>query len=672
MKVTLIFLGLLAGSGLILLLSVLGDLSLLGEVRLAYEGTDIAQERVGSHCFIIPATYGGPDLFFSVRSRDALLLENGRPLGPANSAHEEIRIAGGGRFSHWKGSLYFSSSDNTDPRTNGRIYELIGQRRVPAWLVLVALPVFAVTLGWLAGRSLWRRGRDRIGRQGVRTDVEAGLVFLFALGTAVPWLVLLPPTWLYADSVVQMLYSINEFVIPHFPPFYPVFTRTVNYVVTGLLQPGSPAAAPWGSANLSDASLYTIIALQQLLWAGAVAYFACGAAMTLRRRLLAVLPFYLVPAISLYNHGIATDGPWASGLIVMVGASYRILQDDRILSRHHLTYFAAMFFAMMTRHTAFVFAFLLPASILGLTILERAKWRQHLVRVVCITVLSFAMLPIDHIVNVVACQWAGVTYRSTVGRVGVLKIIWTDWNAMPEAQRRSVEEAIEAKCSEPLVAGAVPVIFEARVPRGDQLAVWHLVEDYLLAHKEALHGRDPSVLSDDILTEVYSLYSRSWGRWYREGVWAALEGYGRMLKDKRQSDEIVDISKASLEVYAKPEVYPRKFFASVSATDPALADHFVTIKANVYYRLVTWWTDVRLLLLLAALLVVGVAGGGLRARHYLFCAASLVNVGLYFLVLALITWSFGRYALAASIIEAPLLGIVLANLHLPRWSLGRS
>ena len=50
------------------------------------------------------------------------LLEDGRSLGPAHSAHADISTVGLGRHSHWHGQLYFSSSDNTDPRRNGRTY----------------------------------------------------------------------------------------------------------------------------------------------------------------------------------------------------------------------------------------------------------------------------------------------------------------------------------------------------------------------------------------------------------------------------------------------------------------------------------------------------------------------------------------------------------------------
>lgn len=50
------------------------------------------------------------------------LFENGKELGPAHTSHKNIRRYGKGRFSHWGNTLYFSSSDNTDPRRNGRKY----------------------------------------------------------------------------------------------------------------------------------------------------------------------------------------------------------------------------------------------------------------------------------------------------------------------------------------------------------------------------------------------------------------------------------------------------------------------------------------------------------------------------------------------------------------------
>jgi len=67
--------------------------------------------------FIIPG-----DSDSSPSSSTLKLFENGKELGPAHSSHKSIRTYGRGRFSHWGNTLYFSSSDRTDPRKNGRKY----------------------------------------------------------------------------------------------------------------------------------------------------------------------------------------------------------------------------------------------------------------------------------------------------------------------------------------------------------------------------------------------------------------------------------------------------------------------------------------------------------------------------------------------------------------------
>ena len=78
------------------------------------------------------------------------LFEDGVALGPAHSVHATIAIAGRGAFSHWNTVIYFSSSDNSDPRTNGRAYVAEVRRtggRANAWLGPILL-LAAVLLGF--------------------------------------------------------------------------------------------------------------------------------------------------------------------------------------------------------------------------------------------------------------------------------------------------------------------------------------------------------------------------------------------------------------------------------------------------------------------------------------------------------------------------------------------
>jgi hypothetical protein len=53
------------------------------------------------------------------------VFEDEKRLGPPHSVHKDIWAVGRGRYSHWRndGAIFvFSSSDNSDPQTNGRAY----------------------------------------------------------------------------------------------------------------------------------------------------------------------------------------------------------------------------------------------------------------------------------------------------------------------------------------------------------------------------------------------------------------------------------------------------------------------------------------------------------------------------------------------------------------------
>lgn len=56
------------------------------------------------------------------------LFEDDVELTQAARPHAEIRELGGGRFSHWGPVLYFSSTDGSDPTSNGRRYTIVFDR----------------------------------------------------------------------------------------------------------------------------------------------------------------------------------------------------------------------------------------------------------------------------------------------------------------------------------------------------------------------------------------------------------------------------------------------------------------------------------------------------------------------------------------------------------------
>jgi hypothetical protein len=79
----------------------------------------------GGDCYSVPlpALRGYADDESNPRRSTLTLYEDGLPLHQPHFTIGEIRGLGIGRYAHWEGRLYFSSTDNTNPNKNGRRYE---------------------------------------------------------------------------------------------------------------------------------------------------------------------------------------------------------------------------------------------------------------------------------------------------------------------------------------------------------------------------------------------------------------------------------------------------------------------------------------------------------------------------------------------------------------------
>jgi 2-polyprenyl-3-methyl-5-hydroxy-6-metoxy-1,4-benzoquinol methylase len=64
------------------------------------------------------------DTTAELRRSPVFVFENDRQLPAPHALHDDLAKFGGGRFSHWGSSLYFSTTDGSDPNVNGRRYRL--------------------------------------------------------------------------------------------------------------------------------------------------------------------------------------------------------------------------------------------------------------------------------------------------------------------------------------------------------------------------------------------------------------------------------------------------------------------------------------------------------------------------------------------------------------------
>jgi hypothetical protein len=137
----------------------------------------------------LPFPLGFPSDTLGEAASNLQLSENGLLLGPAHALHADILSQGGGRFSHWNNSLYFSTSDGTDPRLNGRAYVAAGRaqlREVFRNAVLLAdATIIFLLRGWILARLVLHR-RLVVGTVIVGACCAAALLASGAFGVVNP------------------------------------------------------------------------------------------------------------------------------------------------------------------------------------------------------------------------------------------------------------------------------------------------------------------------------------------------------------------------------------------------------------------------------------------------------------------------------------------------------
>lgn len=92
---------------------------------LVMDADDMSPEEGHAFCYWAPLLVGDADTPAAPQSSPYLLLEDGNVIGTPHALHSDIRAAGCGLWSHWGQNIFFSTSDRTDPRQNGREYALM-------------------------------------------------------------------------------------------------------------------------------------------------------------------------------------------------------------------------------------------------------------------------------------------------------------------------------------------------------------------------------------------------------------------------------------------------------------------------------------------------------------------------------------------------------------------
>jgi len=234
----------------------------------------------------------------------AQLYEDGQPLGPSDSLHTDIGALGGGRFSLWNdGFLYFSASDNSDPRTNGRQYTLA----LPfddTLIVWSLLPFLAITLviGFVYFRPMLEIARNR--RLFYISIIIVSIAFLIP---RLPWFVdyplplIQPDTYSYFDPVRQ-IFTGNLPIFDMRTPGYPLFLTL------------SLSVFPYLKFTVILQSLLTLCSALFFVWATYKTYSKLAICAGITMVAHAAQPFVVESDFSLLSESV-----YSSCLVVFIG-----------------------------------------------------------------------------------------------------------------------------------------------------------------------------------------------------------------------------------------------------------------------------------------------------------------------------------------------------------------
>ncbi len=236
---------------------------------------------------------------------DIRVLEDGAPLPfPALPSRQQVVRDGAGRFHVEPGLIFVSTTDNSDPRSNGRVYTLSQPWALPR-VAIVMWPIALLATIWIAvvcRRELagWNR----------RAGFLQAAILLVALVTAnrAGFFLDYPIAGIYPDSgtYYRVAEQLGTGEWPNFgnrPPVFPIFLKLVYAIDNRAM---AVAAAQTVLSILGALSLVYAISSRRpslSLAAGALmAMFVCG-----------YYPFE-------YDTGVLSESLYTSGLMAAFGS----------------------------------------------------------------------------------------------------------------------------------------------------------------------------------------------------------------------------------------------------------------------------------------------------------------------------------------------------------------
>ena len=401
------------------------------------------------------------------QSASARLRENGRVIASYSPWETSVAKVGRGIFSvPERGRLLFSSTDNSDPRTNGRKYSIEVPLRVSKWTPLVCFAAWLAMAVFLVVKL--PDGREIALLTTKRAVIAIGSMLAFfgkwpAIILSIPSVYLLSsysPLWKDCDALGQLTLPACDLNILHFPPVY-CFLGRVPFAVTSWLAGAGGHGTVQSLFEQQVPSLmgtYLLVVIQHLLLIAALTYTVLS--LTSSRLLRALFALLLAFASANYTQAqcCGSEALSVSVTFALIAAGFSILRSSGLVA--WIVYGVALFLAIGSRHINILFAIWLPITValLGFATkigwcaprAEAFRWRTF------VTAISIGLLTIGLNIWIARSMIAAVhdEYRSTLGRT-LSDRIGTFLDKLSSSDRLRLAQDLCAKTSDPALRMAI-------------------------------------------------------------------------------------------------------------------------------------------------------------------------------------------------------------------------
>lgn len=255
----------------------------------------------------------------------------------------------------------------------------------------------------------------------------------------------------------------------------------------------SYGAAP--TRQLTIQGLYTIIAVQHLLYILSLLYFVRSVSSSFLRQLFALLVIVGVPAFVFYQHGIYSEALTISLLFFQLGATVRIVLRRAPSLADGAVYCTSIYLGGLAREATVFFAVLAPVIFCVLWF-----WRQRAslgatVIVIVISVLSVAA--VKGTTHALALAWDRPT-TAFFGRRGIYHMN-NAWKSASSEERQTLLAHLRTLSPDPDIQDAFPVALDIKSP---WLEAYNKLAEFIQMDPRRQAKWDP----DTLLNKLFVLY----------------------------------------------------------------------------------------------------------------------------------------------------------------------